>query len=224
LTEYEKAFYEVLKNSQDAMNKAGITIPNIGSDVGSGEAITKIEATLPPDVVATLSENGVTQVKLSVHQADESNVDVAFATITDGKFTLNLPSTIQAELLMNINEIFGVACVASDNSAKWIDGKLCPCKADSTRDCNGQKCSTLWPQAEENNEWEILYVYVDKDVIVTNDKDNITTNDDGNIIMSVSLNLKKGWNVVYFMEDDKYFTTEKPRGLTFVWKYYMTGW
>jgi hypothetical protein len=232
LTEYEKAFYEVLKNSQDAMNKAGITIPDVGgssessfSKDESGTPILTIDA-LPADVMQAITASGTTKVSIygRVHGTD-TWLGGDTSSIAQTPITIRFPAEVRAEYLKPLSTFIAILDGDTDNhtvnppDAKYVIGEIVTTTNSSARiypNCLRKHVESTDRGAGEE------YWYVDKDVSISGNYKICSSSACDNIItITFDLTLKTGWNIVFLEGRDhkENYTQTPPSSINPSWKF-----
>lgn len=193
------AFAVIFSTSFMACNKDDDD--NKGNDGISGE----------PSIVEAKSIDGdcsgVATVKVVVELLLE-DVVIATGEFKNGGFKIQLPETIPGSDLMPVDDWFDIDLV-SDESAKisWCEPDHVY-GYDKDGDFVGDFAFINGVYIDEGV--YILRIYADRDFTVK-----------GNDYYSYyDCTFKKGWNIVYFDEEEGTATTTKPSGKTLRWKFF----
>ena len=143
-------------------------------------------------------DSNVTTVKAVIDNFEHT---VASAPYQNHGFQLELTETISAEYLENIVAVFIGGLYISERNAKTNFFQI------SGYSTNGYIGNFYMLDTHVN----VMFFYVDRDVIVKGYDDNFT----------YDCSLKKGYNVVYVVFDDQKVlqTTTKPANANFKWRY-----
>jgi hypothetical protein len=230
LSEYEKAFYEVLTSSQDAMNKAGITIPDVGgssessfSKDASGTPILTIDA-LPSDVMQAITASGTTKVSIygRVHGTD-TWLGGDTSSIAQTPITIRFPAEVTADYLEPLSTFTDGAhtnnLTVNPPDAKYVEGRIITTTNSAS---NRPNFLQKYGRTADGEAGE-LYWYVDKDVSIKGNytycssaQDNTCTNIK---TITFTLTLKTGWNKVFIEEGDNNtnYTQTPPSSMNLSW-------
>jgi len=148
---------------------------------------------------ATNVINGNSSIATVKAMADYDDYVFASGKYGNNGFKLNLPATVSDEYLYYVSGEYGGNNVTiSDPEAKmtytWIEAY----------DKDGEQIGEFFV-VNANQDWG-LYVYVDRNVTVKG-KDSFTTYD---------CSFTKGWNIIYFVDNESLTTTKQPSG-TIYW-------
>jgi len=132
---------------------------------------------------------------------------IASAAYTNGSFTLTLPATPPVRFLWDIADFFSQNLEISNRNAK-----VAHIDAPSAYSSNGEWVGNFAYSKSDNNSYTYAYyMYADMDVTITGSLS-------GNL--EFDLSLKKGWNIVYSIDesDIEKRTTQVISGLK--WHFY----
>jgi len=186
---------------------------NDGDECVEGETgvVTQIIAKVENAAEYNLIDMVALRAQISLNQREV----LAVADFKNGGFTLQLPETVDEKYLRPISDRWGEGITISNTSAKiFSNAYISGYKDDAlNRSYNTLECIK---EIETSNSVSLYlkeYWYVDSDVNVSGTHTEtfqqfITSNS------TVSLVLKKGWNVVYI----KYIQSD-PRSMGFVTEY-----
>jgi hypothetical protein len=197
-----------------AMFAAALTGCNKGDDkndeVAGNDGIDKLVISV---------ENGkdyssrIDKVKLIA--GDGEGEELAVADYNDGKITLNLPSTVAVGYLYGIGYGFSSTVTVSNPDAQMAEIEIAGYKGDK------RVCWFNYEKETENSGLRVsgFPVYVNKALSVTgtetrteNERDITRIYEDN---YKYSIDLKRGWNMLYYIRNDK--TEETANGVKYVY-------
>ncbi|MDR0385987.1 MAG: hypothetical protein LBH60_07910, partial [Prevotellaceae bacterium] len=170
-------------------------------DNGNGNS-SKIEG----NKLTVAVENGASHnskidlVKAEIWYGDEwTEYTVATAPYSNGKFTLNLPASVDAKYLDAVTNELSEGVTVSNRSAKIavVEG-LAAYKSDN------HVGDIYYTTGNREGDWWATLIYADADVSVTGT--STQTYDDGAVYTyktKYNVHLKRGWNMVYNRETAK---------------------
>ena len=145
--------------------------------------------------------------------------EIAKGSYTGGKFSLNLPATVEDKYLESIEEYeeYPASISVSDRKAKGTVLAIVGYKSGKQI---GDFYNEKYLETETSHSYyDVEYIYVDRNLTITGTE----TDEDGDTY-KYSVNMKKGWNLVYYVrtsDEDSYTretTTKAQSGLK--WFFY----
>ena len=149
-----------------------------------------------------------------IESAATDAYEIASAPYKNSGFKLKVPATVANKHLWTMGEWFDgdLFNIISDKNAKvtflWLEAK------DRDDDYIGE----FYLEDERNNYYAaVTYMYVDRNFTIKG------TTHYGNDATKWNCTLKKGWNIIYYVEDSKggeSISTTKPSGVNLKWYFY----
>jgi hypothetical protein len=139
---------------------------------------------------------------------------IAQAQYQNNGFTLKLPATLSAKYLRLIAEDAPDGVAISDKTAKSTG-----LHDIMAYDKDKSNIGSLYFEGNNEGLHDVMWLYVDKNVTVKGEY----RDEDERVIYKYDMNLKKGWNAVYFTETKSHnftITSQKPAGVNYSWYFY----
>ena len=153
-------------------------------------------------------------------EGEEDEDEIASAPYKNNGFKMELPATVANKYLWMMNEEGDLDDIISDDNAKITTLYLAA--MDSDKDYIGE-----FYYEDEGNDYyaAALYLYADRDFTIKGTIEEYYAEDDDYYNVKFDCTFKKGWNVIYYVEDnewDESYTTKKPSDINLKW--YLSGW
>ena len=183
-------------------------------DIGGNEgSVSKIVATN----VYSHVEIATVKAWVGYRDYDYGDYDViAQAPYKNNGFTLELPASLSANYLRPISSL-----IADEEDVHFFsisDKTVRGCFLDIIAyDSDDRRIGYHLTYVGTNDYvfCDVFWLYVNKDVVIKGKYEDYWDRE------IIDLNLKKGWNICYYWDDDftdtDYFTSKKPSGLNFAW-------
>jgi len=201
---------------------AGVVICSVSckkDSKGDGEGEVTDFIINAKNIIIDGNDNNVAVVKaIMFNKQYYEDEPIATGTYENGGFKLALPFTIDSSYLDEAFKLGGNWWYVNNPNVKV--GEIYIFAYDEADNKIG------WFVHAENRKMGANYVYADRSVTIT--ETYFLSEYDYNKTITFDLSLKKGWNVVYSIEevDDDYYyynctlTTKKPSGVTLKWSYH----
>ncbi|MDR0510754.1 MAG: hypothetical protein LBH06_06650 [Rikenellaceae bacterium] len=179
---------------------------NKGGENNNSSPSNRIEA---PVTVTDSEAASIVMVKAIAYiPSQDGSATLATGSYTNGKLTIELPATPEAEFLQSFTEeeMEGFITI-SDNAAKKTSHVIL-----IAYDANGYTIGEFkLIGSNTTTDVEGGYTYADRAFTISGSEGNHT----------VSLSFKKGWNITYIVETEtsELYTTTKPGGINVQWVY-----
>ena len=161
----------------------------------------------------------IATVRAEIWGANDRALTVGEAPFQNNGFTLRLIDEVPTPFLSPITDLeYEGTLTISDRNARMTF--VIDCLILFAYDSNGNAIGYLGLGNERDNEWSWgTWVYIDRNVTVSG-----TTNwndDDWEVVFD--LNLRRGWNTIYFHENENTkrtrFTSQRPSGWSLIWEF-----
>ena len=192
-----------LRKSCFALLAAGIVFSGCDKDDENGD---KLETSVFDGIITASVENGsaYNSTVSRVAAIEENSVEeIAAGMYANGGFTLTLPSTPNGNFLYGIEETFGNE---SDIKYSNKNAKISVVVIFEAYDKDDEYVGEFYcGKFDATTEIDVNFIYADRDVTVTG---SVGEKDD---TMDYSVSLKKGWNMVYYTENE--VSTKEKTGM-----------
>lgn len=167
-----------------------------GGDDGGGTGNVGSNTQITGKIENASQFSDVKKVKLLADSDDENDVVVEADFKSDGAFTVNLPKPVAAKHLVRVGEYMGdmTGVTVSNNNAKvlWIFEVW-------GFDASNERVAYFWFGKENSNtNTALCWFYTDSNVTISGTYTDIDEEYDEDYSATFALDLKTGWNVVYY--------------------------
>ena len=151
-------------------------------------------------------------------EGEDDEDEIASAPYKNNGFKMELPATVANKYLWMMNDEGDLDGIISDNNAKITTLYLVA--MDSDKDEIGE----FYLEDESDDYYAgAIYMYADRDFTIKGTIEEYYEEDDDYYNVKLDCTFKKGWNVLYYVEDngwDESYTTKKPSDINLKWYFY----